>query len=349
MSACTGIFLFLFDLIHQLVSLLDDLIERITLADHRDIAAKACRDLIRLVYDVVYAVQVSLKTSRQQVGGIVSCICVEENKLVSAETRAYSVGAAAFLDNECKPLNSEISLVMTVVVVDVFQSVHVNESQHDLSLLSNAGLENVVCDLDKAVSVVDVAERIYNVYLVQFVHRLVDVSELPQIFDRIADVHGERVAKQAVYREIAVVDDVISEHLIAEMQREEVIDISACLLRYREHIAAAEILHRGDLAVFPDQRRCHDIENKLIGSGSVIGILPVIYQAESESLTSQSAYELLDNIEVLFGSFRFRKIGGEAVQGTYIGVDSFQLIVGDFAELAEILLPIQTASAAFRE
>ena len=52
---------------------------------------------------------------------------------------------------------------MSIVVVDELQSVHIYEAEHYLHLLLNALLEHIVSDVDEAVSVIDIAERINNV------------------------------------------------------------------------------------------------------------------------------------------------------------------------------------------
>ena len=146
---------------------------------------------------------------------------------------------------------------MTVVVVDEFQSVHVDEREHYLLAVDYAVLENIVNDVDKSVAVVDVAERINDIELIKFVHCLAEVEKLSDILDRVADIHCHCVTEKALDREIAVADYVVTKTSLTEMQGQEVADVSARLEFLGVHLLACENSHAFAFAIVPDQGSGH--------------------------------------------------------------------------------------------
>ncbi len=170
------------------------------------------------------------------------------------------------------------------------------------------------------------------------------MHKLAEIFDRMADIHGECVTEQ-IYGEIAVCDDIIAKSFVAEMKGEEVVYIASAFLRNGEHFASAEIFNAAKFAFIPDERRSHAVVQVKIHSGK--GFLPVARKAERKTLAVKFLDEILDNVEKVGCIFSFGKFSGKNIKFMNVIIRVFDLTVHGFAEFAEIIRRNGLASAAF--
>ena len=87
---------------------------------------------------------------------------------------------------------------MTVVVVDEFETVHINEGNKEFLIVVLAAREDIIGNSDKAVSVVDIAERVYYVQLIKLLYHALEVNELAYILDRVAYAEHESMAQKII-------------------------------------------------------------------------------------------------------------------------------------------------------
>ena len=110
---------------------------------------------------------------------------------------------------------------------------------------------------DESVSVVDIAEGIDDIQLIELLDHALEVNQLSDIFDRVADRQHECMAHKALCREFAVGKNIVAETALSEMKRYKEADVSAVLQWHRVHIRTVEEADRIVDIVLKDQRSSH--------------------------------------------------------------------------------------------
>ena len=109
----------------------------------------------------------------------------------------------------------------------------------------------------EAVSVIDIAQRVYDIEPVKLVYHAVEVEQLSDVLHRVAYVEDKCVTEQALCGEAAVCEDIVAETALAEMQGQEVADIAAACQRTGVHISGAEKLYGRVYAALNNDRGGH--------------------------------------------------------------------------------------------